>query len=296
MTKSLEDPFERLIDTVHMVESGEYDEAHLHTLRERTDGVGELARLLDSLAQRVISRDRQLRLLRRVIPVGVSLSAEKDFNRILETVVVEAQALTNADGGTLYWLEEEKYLKFVIVRNTSLGIIMGGTSKNKISFKPVDLYNKDGSENYNNVASYSALKRERVNIADAYEVKGFDFSGTKTFDASTGYRSKSFITFPLEDIGGKVIGVLQLINAQDLKTGKIIPFDDDIVLEALASLATAALAGYIREADLHQEIAELRIQIDESRRASQVAAITDTDYFKNLQEKAKELRGKQKKK
>lgn len=288
-----DDSFERLKGAVRMVATGEYDDGLLHELKERTDDVGELARLLDSMAQQVLFRDRQLHLLRRVIPIGVSLFAEKDFNRILETVVVEAQALTNADGGTLYLLEDEKYLKFVIMRNTSLGITMGGTSSNKIEFNPVNLYNEDGSENRHNVASYSALTREQVNIEDAYEAEGFDFSGTKAFDAKTGYLSKSFLTFPLEDAGGKVIGVLQLINAKDLQTGEIIPFDEDNVLETLVSLATVALVGYIREEKLRQEIAKLRIEIDETRRASQVAEITDSMYFKRLQNKARELRGKE---
>jgi len=296
MTDVFESDFGLLKDAIQMMGAEEHDSALLDGLKERTDDIGELARMLEKAAQRVTLRDRELKHLRRVIPIGVSLLAEKDFNRILETVVVEAQALTKADGGTLYLLEDEKYLKFVIMRNTSLGIAMGGTNKSKIAFNPVNLYNEDGSENRNNVASYAALMRERVNIADAYEAKGFDFSGTKAFDQNTGYRSKSFLTYPLEDVTGKVIGVLQLINAKDWQTGEIIPFDDDNVLEALVSLATAALAGYIREEELRQEIAQLRIEIDESRRVSQVAAITDTHYFKYLQDKARELREQDKKK
>ncbi len=255
MTNSLDKSLDQLIDAIRTVEAGEFDDKLLHNLQGRTDDIGELARMLDSMAQQVSSRDLQLKHLRRVIPIGVSLLAEKNFDRILETVVVEAQALTKADGGTLYLLEDEKFLKFVIMRNTSLGIAMGGTSKTEIAFNPVNMYNEDGSENRHNVASYSALLRERVNIADAYEAKGFDFSGTKAFDVNTGYRSKSFLTYPLEDVTGKVIGVLQLINAKDWQTGEIIPFEEDSVLEALVSLATAALVGYIREEALRQEIA-----------------------------------------
>ena len=123
-------------------------------------------------------------------------------------------------------------------------------------------------------------------------MEGFDFSGTKTFDAQTGYRSKSFLTIPLKNLDGKVIGVLQLLNALNPKTGETIPFGKDDVLDALVLLATAALDGYIREEYLRQEIAKLRIEIDETRRARQVAEITDTNYFKDLQEKARRLRTK----
>ena len=93
-----------------------------------------------------------------------------------------------------------------------------------------------------------------------------------------------------------MIGVLQLINAKDATTGEIIPFADDNVLEALVLLATAALDGYIREASLRQEIAKLKIEIDESRRARQVAEITETSYFRDLKDKAQQMRTRDEKK
>ena len=171
---------------------------------------------------------------------------------------------------------------------------MGGTSGVPITFYPVRMYNEDGSENRANVVSYAALTHKRINIADAYQAEGFDFSGTKAFDEKTGYRSQSFLTIPLENKERKVMGVLQLLNAKDPKTGEIIPFEDDTVLEALILLATAALDGYIREAALRSEIAKLRIEIDHSRRAQQVEEITDTAFFRDLKNKATEMRKKKK--
>jgi len=292
MAQPNDDSFERLMGAVRVVEAGEYDSSFLHELKERKDEIGQFARMLDLMAQHVAARNEQLWLLRKVIPVGVSLSAEKNFDRLLETVVIEAQELTHADGGSLYLLEDDKSLKFVIMRNASLGIALGCTSKKKVRFDPVNFYCDDGKENHHNIASHVALTGERVNISDAYEVEGFDFSGTKSFDASTGYRSKSFLTIPLRNLDGKVIGVLQLINALNPKTGEIMSFGKDDVLDALVLLATAALDGYIREEYLRQEIAKLRIEIDETRRARQVAEITDTNYFKDLQDKARQLRAR----
>lgn len=279
---------------VNAVDDGEYSPSLLADLVNEKDEIGQLARVIDTMGRGVAFRDKQLRLLRKVIPVGVALSAEKDFNRLLETLVIEAQMVTNADAGTLYLLENNA-LKFVIMRNTSLGLTLGGTSKTEIPFYPVRLYNEDGSENRANIASYAALTMQKVMIGDAYEVSaGFDFSGTKSFDQRSGYRSKSFLTIPLESKEKKVIGVLQLINAKDAETGEIVPFASDDVLEALVLLASAALDGYIREEKLRAEIAKLRIEIDDKRRESQVAEITDTSYFKTLQDKAKELRSHRK--
>jgi GAF domain-containing protein len=97
---------------------------------------------------------------------------------------------------------------------------------------------------------------------------------------------------PLVDRSRRVIGVLQLINALCPETGRIFPFDHDMesILGSLASLAAGALETYIREQDLRQQVAALRIEIDQNRKVREVAEITETDYFRNLQEKARGLR------
>jgi hypothetical protein len=283
----------RIMHAIRAVETGEYTANILQDISTTNDEMGQLAKMLDRMARSVSLRDNQLHLLRKVIPIGVALSAEKDFNRLLETLVVESQSVTHADAGTLYLLEDG-VLKFVILRNTSLNLAMGGTSGTPISFSPVKLYNEDGSENRANVASYAALRRKRVIIADAYTADGFDFSGTKAFDQRSKYRSKSFLTAPLANKDGNVIGVLQLINAKDPETGEVVPFSEDDALEALVLLATAALDGYIREASLRQEIAKLKIEIDVSRREHQVQEITETAYFRELKDKVTQLRNRKK--
>ncbi|MCC7119291.1 MAG: GAF domain-containing protein [Anaerolineales bacterium] len=281
----------RIMLAIQAVENGRYKPEMLAGMSSANGEMGQLAVMLDRMAKTVAVRDNQLRLLRRIIPVGVALSAEKDFNRLLETLVVEAQSVTNADAGTLYLLEDDE-LKFVILRNTSLNLSMGGTSKTPIRFAPIKLHHEDGSENRSNIASYSALTGEQVAIADAYTAAGFDFSGTKTFDQTTKYRSQSFLTAPLKNSDGKVIGILQLINAKHPETGEIIPFLDDDALETLVLLANAALDGYIREASLRQEIAQLKIEIDAKKRENQVREITDTAYFRELKQKATEIRSR----
>jgi hypothetical protein len=47
---------------------------------------------------------------------------------------------------------------------------------------------------------------------------------------------------------------------------------------------------HAREQRLKQEVQQLRIEIDEARTARQVAEITETDYFQDLQRKADQLR------
>ncbi|HEY4636188.1 MAG TPA: GAF domain-containing protein, partial [Rhodospirillales bacterium] len=180
----------------------------------------------------------------RLIEIGISLSAERDTNRLMETILLEAKDLSNADGGTLYLRTEDNNLKFEIMRTDSLKIAMGGTTGKEITFPPVRLHDQTtGKENRTNVASCAALTGKSINIPDAYEAKNFDFSGTRRFDQGTGYRSKSFLTVPMKNSQDEVIGVLQLLNAIDRKTGEVIPFGDDIqpLIEALASQAAVAL-------------------------------------------------------
>ncbi len=47
-----------------------------------------------------------------------------------------------------------------------------------------------------------------------------------------------------------------------------------------------------REQHLKQQVQQLRIEVDEMKKARQVAEITETEYFKQLQKKAKELRSR----
>ena len=51
-----------------------------------------------------------------------------------------------------------------------------------------------------------------------------------------------------------------------------------------------ALEVAARERRLQAQVTQLKIEIDEARTAKQVAAITDTDYFRDLQAKAAKLR------
>ena len=177
--------------------------------------------------------------------IGVSLSKETDINRLLEAILLAAKTITNADGGTLYRVTEERTLKFEIMRNDTLNIAMGGTTGVEIPFYPLYLYDKEGKAVTTMVAAYAVHHDKSVNITDAYTQEGFDFSGTKNFDKKTGYRSQSFLTVPMKNHENEVIGVLQLLNAKDRVTSGVIPFspEDQQLAESLASQAAIALTN-----------------------------------------------------
>ena len=177
--------------------------------------------------------------------IGLALSKEKDMDKLLEMILFEAKRISNADGGTLYMMTDDQRLKFSIMITDSLNIHMGGTSGKEIPFYPVKLYMDDGQPNKTMIAANAGLTGDTINIPDAYKAKGFDFAGTKAFDEKTGYRSKSFLTVPLKNHEDEIIGVLQLLNAQDIKTKKVIPFSGNVQksVEALSSQAAVAITN-----------------------------------------------------
>ncbi len=178
--------------------------------------------------------------------IGASLSKERDITRLLEKILLAAKAITHADGGTLYrMLEDGNTLRFEILRTDSLNIAMGGTAAKGMNFPDLPLYSSTGKPNNTLVAAYAAIHSVTINIDDAYTEPNFDFSGTREFDRRTGYRSKSFLTVPLRNHDGDVIGVLQLINAQRPGTTEVVAFSqaDQRLAESLASQAAIALSN-----------------------------------------------------
>ena len=238
--------------------------------------------------------DRLNNQLSKLSDIGIALSGVTDLTVLLEMIVDQAREFTNADAGTLY-LKEENKLSFKIVQNESLGIRMGGTSGKDITFPPVELKES-------NVSAFVAIKGTSVNIPDVYETDLFDFTGPKNFDKSSGYRSQSMLVVPMRNHENDVIGVLQLLNAQNMKTNEVIPFSKDYenLTESLASQAAVAVtnAQLVSEmGKLFDSFAEvMATAIDEKspvtgghiRRVANMT-LTFADILNNNQDKYKDI-------
>ena len=182
------------------------------------------------------------RLLRQLNEIGIALSAEKDRDRLLELILIRAMDITCADGGTLYMMTDDGRLGFEIMHTRSLNIYKGGSGE-AVPFYPIALYDEAGQPNNHMVAARAAISGQTVNIPDAYANGEFDFSGTRNFDNKTGYRSTSFLTTPMTNHESDIIGVLQLINATEAESGRIVPFSalDQQLVESLASQAAVTI-------------------------------------------------------
>lgn len=84
------------------------------------DAFNEIERLADDL-----------RLV--ILPLGIAISAEKDFDRLLERILTQAMDICRADAGALYLRTAENELRVACARVISLDIAMGGTTGNAVT-------------------------------------------------------------------------------------------------------------------------------------------------------------------
>lgn len=206
----------------------------------------KLNKLLKSIITEIrLYAEDQIKHIKQCAQIGVALSVEKDINKLLEMILDEARAMSNADAGTLYIVDDDKkYLRFEILQNNTLKTRLGKTSDFKSTLPNVPLY-KDDKPNHFNVSSYVAITGKSVNIPDVYQTEGFDFTGTRKYDAATGYRSKSMLVIALKNHENDIIGVLQLLNAQAPETDEVIAFspEHENHIASLASQAAIALTN-----------------------------------------------------
>ena len=171
----------------------------------------------------------------QLIRLGISLSAERNLEKLLKDILDGALALSQADAGTIYFKTDHDTLSFAI----------RSRSDDLPAFE-LPLHDPEtGKPNNQYVSIYSALTGETVKIDDIYEdiETPFDLDGTRKFDQETGYHTVSMITVPMIARDSKVIGVMQIVNATEIESGECVPFSDEDskLLEALASQAAVAL-------------------------------------------------------
>lgn len=187
--------------------------------------------------------DSKVELAERLAQIGIALSLEKDSSKLLEMILLEAQYIAKADGGTLYFLNEDNMLEYQIIRNDTLNIAYGGMGFERPPFPPMPLFTANGEPNYSKQVANAVLRKTTINIHDVSKTDAYDFVGTRNFDKKHNYRTKSVLTVPMLNHKHEAIGCLQLINAIDLDTQEVVHFSDEAaqIVQALASQAAVIL-------------------------------------------------------
>lgn len=170
--------------------------------------------------------------LEHIIELEKQLGEIQDADVLLERILTETRKIVNADAGSIYVTEGNK-LKIKYAQNdTHLKELAPG-------FKlPYTVFSFQIDEK--SICGYVAMTGKPVNIKDAYRIsesKPYKFN--KNSDITTDYRTKSIYTFPLKMANGKLLGILQIINAKD-ENGHVISFDNEAEL-MIAHFASSAI-------------------------------------------------------
>lgn len=95
----------------------------------------------------------------------------------------------------------------------------------------------------------------------------------------------------LEQVG-RVVDAAAAVEAETFDAGSLdtVAARDDALGQLARVFQRMAREVFERERRLKAQVQQLRIEIDEAQAARKVAEITDSDYFRGLQEKASSLR------
>ena len=176
------------------------------------------------------------RKLARLVENGLLLSREKDREVLFRRILAGAQDISQCAAATLFLRTERDTLAFAM-----------RTNDGALPAAEIPLFDPDGRPNERYVVTYAALRNQAVLIDDVYSETRFDLTGTKRFSEESGFRTISMLTVPLSPREGEVIGVLQLLNALDPETGRVIAFPPGLLgfIEAVASQSAVALENQI---------------------------------------------------
>lgn len=223
-----------------------------------------------------------------VIPLGASLVYETDFNRLLERLLISAMSLSSADGGAVYLRRDDTHLRVAILRREGKGVALAGTASVAPDFGPIEL--PAGSTDDTSPAVRATVSGETVVVFDRQPSRS-TMNDVEAFDDRAGYALDTMLATPLRDNAGRIIGVIELCNPRSGE-GEPIGFEAAVVrtVEALALLAAAAVSSYVRQEKLKDQVRQLKVEVDRAKKSQQVDAITKSDYFQQLQSRAREIR------
>lgn len=180
---------------------------------------------LSNLHSRFEVQSKELHTLNSI---GISLSTERDVDKLLETILYKCREITKSDSGSLYFVDEipeitpdpkdyfsNKRLLFKLAQNYTVAV--------PFQERLMDLNKKS-------ISGYVALTGKPLLIKNAYHLpEDCEYSHNKSFDESIGYKCTSMLIVPMKNQKDEIIGVIQLINKK--LTSEVKLTSDEIVNE-----------------------------------------------------------------
>lgn len=213
--------------------------------------------------------------MQQILQISAELASVNDLDVLLEKILAGARSFVHADAGTLYILENGS-LRFGCAQNDTLHGRLPPGDKLVYSSLTVPVSSA-------NIAGYTALRGELVNIADAYAIPAdTPYAFDASYDELSGYRTASVLAVPLQTSRGRTVGVLQIINAL-AENGEATAFtpEDEVVIRYFGNAAAMALerAQMTRALILRMiSMAELRDPKETGPHVNRVAAFAVEIY------------------
>lgn len=173
--------------------------------------------------------------LAQIVQLSGELAEVNDLDVLLERILSCSRRAVNAEAGSIYTLDGN-HLQFCCTQNERLQAALHTGRKLAFSQLPVPI-------DARTIAGYTALTGESLNIPDVYALpESSAYAFDSKFDRISGYRTRSMLTVALQTSRGKVLGVLQVMNAWGSEGG-VRPFSasDEALIHYFGNAAAIAL-------------------------------------------------------
>ena len=217
---------------------------------------------MHNLSQKGLAVLNEKEKLDALANLGIELSRVQDLDIVMEHILIEARRFVNADAGSIY-IREKDMLHFTYTQNNTLQQRLSEGEKLIYSTFRIPI-------NKESIAGYVAATGKHLNLKDVYSIDpSCPYHFSKEFDKKTHYKTQSVLTIPLKNHHDDVIGILQIINAEDASQ-KVIAFskDDERMMLHFASIAAVAL----ERAQMTRAILLRMIQMAEMRDPKETGA------------------------
>lgn len=182
--------------------------------------------------------------IQEFIEVSKALSAEKDFDKLLEQILNQAQHISNADGGSIALVDDdEEYLVYSLLKNSKTGVHYGGTSSESLPFGKINLNEDNNTTSLPSIENHLIQSGEIIVSNDIDNDSRFDFSKLRNRYEINNYSCCSILLLPLINRKNEIIGIAELINSRKKETDEIKNFSPETIsyMEALSSQAAISL-------------------------------------------------------
>jgi HD-GYP domain-containing protein (c-di-GMP phosphodiesterase class II) len=156
-------------------------------------------------------------MLREVLSITGDLLSTHDLDYLLTRILSDARRLLRAESGSVFLVDGDR-LRFTYVQNDRL---FPDQPSHELQYVGAEIPIDETS-----LAGYVAKTGQTLNLEDVYQIpadKPYQFN--RSFDQSSGYRTRSMLVVPLTTSSGNIVGVLEVINALDGE-GEVVPFSE----------------------------------------------------------------------